>query len=141
MTSRTPKDDAFGVWVSELESAPPTAAEEFASWEPETVLDELEEPYLFTLQTKSLGRMLVYKCNATDVASYFLAVPASDELVRLVRDDDIALRDALRSGEERAWFIERRQDRTLRVRKVSVHRVAPTFLPVPGVTLNRPAPR
>jgi len=73
---------------------------------PERILDEYDGPRLFTTRTKDGNLLLAYQCAEDSEGERFLLVPASEQLVSEIENNQIALRDAL---QERgwAWLIDR----------------------------------
>ncbi|ESX54718.1 hypothetical protein X760_27740 [Mesorhizobium sp. LSHC422A00] len=107
-----------------------------SSLKPSQVLDEYDEPTLFTLRSTDDQLLLAYQCGQDRGISRYLLVPADERLVAQIESNRLPLRDALVGGGW-AWLIDRLAGGTL-TEPVAIDpsKLPATALPKSGTTLS-----
>ncbi|UCI33254.1 hypothetical protein [Mesorhizobium sp. B4-1-4] len=107
-----------------------------SSLSPLQVLDEFDEPTLFTFKSSDDQLLLAYQCGQDRGISRYLLVPADEHLVSQIEGNRLPLRDALVGGGW-AWLVDRLAGGKL-TEPVAIdpNKLPATALPKPGATLS-----
>ena len=107
-----------------------------SSLKPAHVLDEYDVPRLFTVTAEDGHLLLAYHCADERATVRYLLVPADDELITKIANNEIALRDALTSRSW-AWIVDLAGREISTPMAINVRDLPPSALPKAGVRLSR----